>query len=97
MASVNRAQLRTLVRVLANQRPAGAQAFIVDSDAAANATSLDTLINLRLASLYDLLVVARGHEYYAADAAVAISPSRSRKPASYREIRSFMSDGIGTR
>lgn len=72
MASVNRAQLRTLVRVFANARPAGANAFLVDSDAAANATSLDTLINLRLASLYDLLVLARGHEYYAADTTVAL-------------------------
>jgi hypothetical protein len=72
MASVNRAQLRTLVRVFANARPSGANAFLVDSDAAANATSLDTLINLRLASLYDLLVMARGHEYYAADAVVPL-------------------------
>lgn len=72
MASVNRAQLRTLVRILANQRPAGANAFILDSDATANATSLDTLINLRLASLYDLLVAARGHEYYASDATIAL-------------------------
>src|SRR6187549_58722 len=67
MASVNRAQLRTLARVYANQRPAGANAFIVDSDATLNATSVDTLINLRLASLYDMLVAARGHEYYASD------------------------------
>lgn len=72
MASVNRAQIRTLVRVFANQRPAGSNAFIVDSDATANATSLDTLINLRLASLYDLLVAARGHEYYASDALVPL-------------------------
>lgn len=74
MATVNRAQLRTLARVLANQRPEGPQAFIIGSDATANATSLDTLINLRLASLYDMLVAARGHEYYAADAAITTIP-----------------------
>lgn len=72
MGATNLAALRTLVRVFANQRPAGTDAFLVDSDAAANATSLDTLINARLASLYDMLVSARGHEYYASDAAVAI-------------------------
>lgn len=77
MASVNRAQLRTLTRVFANARPAGANAFLVDSDATPNATSLDTLINLRLASLYDMLVLARGHEYYAADTAVSVVANTS--------------------
>jgi hypothetical protein len=75
MPSVNRAQIRTLARVFANARPAGSNAFLVDSDATANATSLDTLINLRLASLYDLLVSARGHEYYASDTLVPLLPN----------------------
>lgn len=70
MASVNRAQLRTLTRVFADARPAAANSFLIDSDANPNATSLDTLVNLRLASLYDLLVMARGHEYYASDALI---------------------------
>jgi hypothetical protein len=77
LATVNRAQLRTLARVYANQRPAGANAFIVDSDATLNATSLDTIINLRLASLYDMLVAARGHEYYASDTAITTVPGTS--------------------
>lgn len=60
MAQVTLAQLRTLARVFANQRPAGSNAFVIDAD-------LNTIINLRIASLYDMLVAARGHEYYASD------------------------------
>lgn len=60
MAQVTLAQLRTLARVFANQRPAGSNAFVSDTD-------LNTIINLRIASLYDMLVAARGHEYYASD------------------------------
>lgn len=67
MGVVNRAYLRNLSRLYANERPGGTEAFIVDSDASANAISLDSIINLKLASFYDLLVVARGHENYTTD------------------------------
>jgi len=70
MGVVNRAYLRNLSRMYANERPGGSSAFIVDSDGTANAISLDSIINLKLASFYDLLVQARGHENYATDAAV---------------------------
>lgn len=72
MSAINRAYLRNLARLYADGRPGGSEAFVVDSDATANAVSLDTLINGALAELYDLLVAARGHEYYAADVDLSI-------------------------
>jgi hypothetical protein len=68
MGSVNRAYLRNLARLYADGRPGGTGTFVEDSDATANAVSFDTLINGALAELYDVLVAARGHEYYATDA-----------------------------
>lgn len=64
MSAINRAYLRNLARLYADGRPGGSDAFVVDSDATANAVSLDTLINNAAAELYDLLISARGHEYY---------------------------------
>jgi hypothetical protein len=72
MGSVNRAYLRNLARLYADGRPGGSSAFVPDSDATADAVSLDTLINTCLAELYDMLVAARGHEYYATDADIAV-------------------------
>ena len=72
MGLVNRALLRNLARIYAEGRPSGANAFIVDSDATANAVSLDTLINLAIAKFYDMLVAARGHEYYAVDTPITM-------------------------
>lgn len=71
MGVVNRAYLRNLARLYANERPGGSSAFVVDSDAAANAISLDSIINLKIASFYDLLVQARGHENYAQDTSIS--------------------------
>jgi hypothetical protein len=72
MGLVNRALLRNLARIYADGRPNGANAFIVDSDATANAVSLDTLVNLAIAKFYDMLVAARGHEYYAVDVPITM-------------------------
>lgn len=72
MGSVNRAYLRNLARLYADGRPGGSSAFVPDSDATTDAVSLDTLINTCLAELFDVLVAARGHEYYATDADIAI-------------------------
>lgn len=77
MAAVTRKLLRNLARLYADGRPGGANAFVVDSDATADAVSLDTIINLKLASLYDLLVLAGGHEYYAVDATIPIVANTS--------------------
>jgi hypothetical protein len=72
MGLVNRAVLRNLTRLYADGRPSGSNAFIVDSDATLNAVSLDTLVNLAIAKFYDMLVSARGHEYYATDTAITM-------------------------
>lgn len=55
--TVTLSQLRTDARLFADQRPGGANAFISD-------TELNRLINLKLAELYDMLVAARGEDYY---------------------------------
>lgn len=72
MAAVTRKYLRNLARLYADGRPGGSNAFVVDSDAATDAVSLDSIVNLKLASLYDLLVLAGGHDYYAADTTIAL-------------------------
>lgn len=50
-------QLRTDARLYADERPGGASTFITDTEA-------NRLVNLALTELYDLLVEARGQEYY---------------------------------
>jgi len=57
MRTVTLSQLRSDARLYADERPGGAAAFIDD-------TELDRLINLSVASLYDKLLMAGGHEYY---------------------------------
>ncbi len=54
--------LRDLCRLYADQRQS---TFITD-------TELDSLINLKLGELYDMLVAARGHEHYQTDDTVSI-------------------------
>lgn len=78
MSSVNRAYLRNLAQLYANGRPGGANAFVVDSDATADAVSWNTLINSCLLELYDLFVAARGHEYYESDANLSIVSGTSQ-------------------
>jgi hypothetical protein len=72
MSAINRAYLRNLARLYADGRPGGTEAFVVDSDATANAVSFDTLVNGAAAELYDLLVAARGHEYYADEQEISV-------------------------
>jgi hypothetical protein len=72
MSAINRAYLRNLARLYADGRPGGSEAFVVDSDATADAVSFDTIVNGAAAELYDLLVSARGHEYYATDGALSV-------------------------
>lgn len=73
MSAINRAYLRNLARLYADGRPGGADGFVPDSDATANAVSFDTIVNGAAAELYDLLVSARGHEYYTTDSAAALT------------------------
>lgn len=55
--TVTLAQLRSLALLYADERPGGASTFITTTEA-------NQLVNLALTELYDLLVAARGHEYY---------------------------------
>jgi len=57
-------KLRGLARLYSDQRPKGNSTFIPDSSGDA---TLNDLINLALLELYDVLVAARGAEYYAAE------------------------------
>jgi len=56
-SSVTRGEVRALARLYADERPGGSEAFISDADC-------NTLINGALKEFYDLLVAARGHEFY---------------------------------
>ena len=62
--NVTLSQLRTDARLYADQRDGGGSQYIND-------TELNRLINLKLAELYDLLVSARGHEYYLSEDTVS--------------------------
>ncbi len=91
MGSVNRAYLRNLARLYADGRPGGANTFVPDSDATSNAVSMDTIINSCIAELYDVLVAARGHEYYATDADIAVVPGTElyALPTDFYQLRSI--------
>src|SRR4051812_30482519 len=73
--SVTLAKLRGLARLYSDQRPGGAQAFIPDVAASADSAGVNDLINLALTELYDLLVAARGHEYYRTSAPLTLVPN----------------------
>ena len=72
-SSVTLAQIRTGARLYADQRPGGADGtkFIGDGE-------LNLLVNSKAKELYDLLVEARGSEYYATEAVVNIVGGTSR-------------------
>lgn len=74
-SSVTLAQIRTDARLFADQRDAGAGPTIFISD-----TELTRLVNLKIRELYDLLVEARGGDYYANEATIAIVGGTSRYP-----------------
>jgi len=82
--SVARSVIRTDARLLADERPGGASSFITDTEA-------NRLIDVRTAELYDKLLKARGHEYYADDEAIAIvaGTSRYNLPSDFYELLSF--------
>jgi hypothetical protein len=64
-------QLRTDARLYADQRHGGATPFVSD-------TELDRLINLKLAELYDRIVAAGGHEYYANEHPLSVNSGQAR-------------------
>jgi hypothetical protein len=83
-SSVTLAQLRTDARLYADQRAADyTNAFIKDPE-------LNRLMNTKARELYDMLVAARGSEYYATEATLAIVSGTSRYslPADFYELSS---------
>lgn len=66
MRTVTLAQLRTDARLYSDQRVAD------ETNAFITAVELNRLINQQLADLYDLLLSARGHDYYATDGTIAV-------------------------
>ena len=82
-SSVTLAQLRTDARLYADQRPESADSFI-------SPTELTRLINIKARELYDMLVSARGSDYYATEATIAIVAGTSRYdlPADFYELAS---------
>jgi hypothetical protein len=74
-SSITLAQLRADARLYADQREAGAGPTIFISD-----IELNRLVNLKIRELYDLLVEARGGDYYATESTIAIVPGTARYP-----------------
>jgi hypothetical protein len=70
--NVTRQKIRALARLYADQRPGGSTAFIPDDGPTANDAGVNDLIALACTELYDLLVQARGQDYYATYATLNI-------------------------
>lgn len=70
-SNVTLAQLRLDARLYADQRPGSDASFITEDE-------LTRLVNMKRRELYDLLVEARGAEYFADEAPIAITSSASR-------------------
>lgn len=68
---VTNAQVRGLARLYCDQRPGGANAFIPDLSTATT-VGVNGLVNLAMAELYDLLVAARGQEYFLTTATLTL-------------------------
>lgn len=64
-SAVTRATVRANARLYADERPGGSDTFVTDPEC-------NRLINLALREMYDLLVAARGHEYYEAEDTTSI-------------------------
>ena len=81
--SVTLTQLQTDARLYSDHRPSGASVFIND-------TEITRLINLALGDLYDLLLAARGHEYYADEDTISVvsGTSRYNLPSDFYELLS---------
>lgn len=82
-SSVTLAQLRLDARLYADQRPGSSTTFISE-------TELTRLVNLKIRELYDLLVEARGSDYYANESTIAIVAGTTRYslPADFYQLSS---------
>lgn len=82
-SSVTLAQLRLDARLYADQRPGSASSFITE-------TELTRLVNRKARELYDMLVEARGSDYYATEGTIAIVSGTTRYslPADFYQLSS---------
>jgi hypothetical protein len=82
-SSVTLAQLRLDARLYADQRPGSASSFITEPE-------LTRLVNRKARELYDMLVEARGSDYYATEGAIAIVAGTTRYslPADFYQLSS---------
>jgi hypothetical protein len=82
-SSVTLAQLRLDARLFADQRPGSSTSFITE-------TELTRLVNTKIRELYDMLVAARGSDYYATETTIAIVAGTSRYslPSDFYELSS---------
>jgi hypothetical protein len=76
--------LRLDARLYADQRPGSATSFITE-------TELTGLVNRKIRELYDMLVAARGSDYFATEDTIAIVSGTSRYdlPADFYELSSL--------
>ncbi len=83
-SSVTLAQLRLDARLFADQRPGSATSFISEPE-------LTRLVNIKIRQLYDLLVEARGSDYYASESTIAVVAGTSRYslPADFFQLASI--------
>jgi hypothetical protein len=83
-SNVTLAQLRLDARLYADQRPGSSTSFITESE-------LTGLVNRKIRELYDMLVAARGSDYYATESTIAIVSGTSRYslPADFYELSSI--------
>jgi hypothetical protein len=81
---VTLAQLRLDARLYADQRPGSSNSFITEPE-------LTRLVNTKVRELYDLLVAARGSDYFATESTIAIAAGISRYdlPADFYELSSI--------
>lgn len=84
-------KLRGLARLYADQRPGGTNAFVPDSTVTVGVASCNDLVNLALTELYDLLIAARGHEYYISSTAISVLAGTAtyNLPADFYELLSL--------
>jgi glycogen debranching enzyme len=82
-SSVTLAQLRLNARLYADQRPGSSTSFIWE-------TELTGLVNAKARELYDMLVEARGSDYYATEGTIAIVAGTTRYslPADFYQLSS---------
>ena len=82
-SSVTLAQLRLDARLYADQRPGSTTSFITE-------TELTRLVNGKIRQLYDLLIEARGSDYYADEDTISIvsGTSRYNLPSDFYQLAS---------